>query len=228
MEVRWEFAVTDETDDPLFPLNTFDAAAMQVIRAHAERTKSIAATSWITQVPFQFAEQAIPSLTVTSIIIPEGSTPSGLLVKSTSEIWKAIVQELGQDWNLAYKIPPYHWEEIVAGAFKNQGYDEVILTPRSGDQGRDIIAIKRGIGSVKVLGSVKAYAPDRIVPYDAVRSLMGVVASERDASKGIITTTSSFPPKIESDPLIAPLLPTRIELVDGAGLQAWLRNLSES
>src|ERR1700674_1689501 len=27
------------------------------------------------------------------------------------------------------------WEEIVAGAFKKAGYDEVTLTPRSGDHG---------------------------------------------------------------------------------------------
>jgi restriction system protein len=83
------------------------------------------------------------------------------------------------------------------------------------------------MGCVKVLGSVKAYAPDHLVPYDAVRALMGVVASERDTSKGIITTTSDFPPKIEADPFIAPLLPTRIELVNGVKLQKWLMDLSK-
>ena len=107
------------------------------------------------------------------------------------------------------------------------GYDEVILTRASSDHGRDVIAIKHGIGSVKVLGSVKAYAPGHLVPYDAVRSLMGVIASERDTSKGIITTTSDFPPKIEADSLIAPLMPTRIELVNGVKLQRWLKDLSK-
>src|SRR5216684_2488224 len=29
------------------------------------------------------------------------------------------------------------------------------------------------------------FAPDRLVPYDDVRALMGVIASERDTSKGI-------------------------------------------
>jgi restriction system protein len=162
------------------------------------------------------------SLTVTSLIIPEGRTPSGLLVKSSSAIWASIAKALSNDWSKAFEIPPERWEEIVAGAFKNDGYDEVTLTPRSGDHGRDVIAIKRGMGCVKVLGSVKAFAPDRLVPYEDVRSLMGVIASERDTSKGIITTTSDFPPKIKSDPLIAPLLPTRIELVNGEMLQEWL------
>lgn len=78
-----------------------------------------------------------------------------------------------------------------------------------------------------MLGSVKAYAPDRRVSYDDVRALMGVIGSERDTSKGIITTTSDFPPLIETDPLIAPLLPTRIELVNGVKLQKWLMDLSK-
>src|SRR5215472_7722472 len=39
---------------------------------------------------------------------------------------------------VAYQIPPEKWEEIVAGAFKKAQYDEVTLTPRSGDRGRDI------------------------------------------------------------------------------------------
>jgi restriction system protein len=167
-----------------------------------------------------------PSITLTSVIIPDGKTSSGLLVRSTSAVWDCIVKELGADWSVAYKIPYDRWEEIVAGAFKKEGYDEVTLTPRSGDLGRDVIAIKHGVGCVKVLGSVKAYAPDHIVPYDAVRSLMGVIASERDTSKGIITTTSDFPPLIESDDLIAPLLPTRLELINGVRLQRWLTSLS--
>jgi restriction system protein len=174
-----------------------------------------------------FTGHVVPSITVASVIIPESKTNSGILIGSTSAVWDSIVRELRNDWSAAYKIPPDRWEEIVAGAFKNDGYNEVILTPRSRDHGRDVIAIKRGMGCVKVLGSVKAFAPDRLVPYDDVRALMGVIASERDTSKGIITTTSDFPPLIESDPLIAPLLPTRIELVNGAKLQKWLKDLSK-
>src|SRR4029077_17458424 len=108
----------------------------------------------------------------------------------SSAVWNSIANALGNDWSLALQSTPRQWEEIVAGAFEKAGYDEVILTPASGDYGRDVIAIKHGIGSVKVLGSVKAYAPDHLVPYDAVRALIGVVTGERDTSKGIITTTS--------------------------------------
>jgi restriction system protein len=175
--------------------------------------------------PILEVRRYIPSLTVSSVIIPDGKTASGLLVKSTSAVWAEVLAALGTDWSIAYQIPSERWEEIIAGAFKKDGFDEVTLTPRSGDHGRDVIAIKRGFGCMKVLGSVKAYAPDHIVPYDAVRSLMGVIASERDTSKGVITTTSDFPARIETDPLISPLLPTRLELVNGRKLQEWLKAL---
>lgn len=215
-----------KADDPPFPVGRASNIAVQ--NAWARQQADDAATvSWPLPLRVQAAQAQLPSLTVTSLIIPEGKTPSGLFVKSTSAVWNSIAKALGTDWSIAFQIPPERWEEIVAGAFKNDGYDEVTLTPRSRDHGRDVIAIKRGLGCVKVLGSVKAYAPGHLVSYDAVRALIGVVAMEQDASKGIITTTSDFPPLIETDPLIAPLLPTRIELVNGVKLQEWLKGLSK-
>ena len=56
-------------------------------------------------------------------------------------------------------MPYEKWEELIAAAFDRSGYDEVILTPRSGDHGRDVIAIKKGIGTVRIIDSVKAYKP---------------------------------------------------------------------
>jgi len=89
-----------------------------------------------------------------------------------------------------------------------------------------VIAIRHGVGTVKIIGSVKRYAPDRCVGYDDIRALLGVLSGERDASKGIITTTSDFPPSVQDDPFIAPFLPTRLELVNGSRLQGWLKDLS--
>jgi restriction system protein len=174
----------------------------------------------------RIAARPVPSLTLASLIVPEAKVSTGILIASASVVWDSIVKELGSNWDVAYEIPPEKWEEIVAGAFKKDGYDEVILTPRSGDFGRDVIATKHGFGCVKILGSVKAYAPDHLVPYDAVRSLIGVLTAEHDASKGIITTTSDFPPRIESDVNIAPFLPTRLELVNGTRLRQWLSDVS--
>lgn len=167
------------------------------------------------------------SLVLSSLIVPEKLTSEGVLVRTTAAVWYEIVRQLGNDWSIAFQIPYDKWEEIVAGAFKNEGYDEVTLTPRSGDHGRDLIAVKHGIGSVKILGSVKAYGAGKLVRYDDVRALAGVLSTDLRASKGIIATTSDFPTNIETESSIAPLLPTRLELVNGKRLQEWLAHLGK-
>jgi restriction system protein len=166
------------------------------------------------------------TLVVSSLIIPDRKTASGTLIKSVSATWYEIVRYVGSDWANAHKVPADKWEEIVAGAFKRADFDEVTLTPRSGDHGRDVIAIKRGFGCVKIIGSVKAYAPGNLVPYDDVRALLGVMSGEQDVSKGIVTTTSDFPSEIADDPFIKPFLPTRLELVNGTELRQWLADVS--
>src|SRR5207249_1009544 len=100
------------------------------------------------------------------------------------------------------------WEEIIAAAYQAAGFDEVTLTPRSADGGRDVIAVRRGRYSVRLLDQVKAYGPNHLVTADEVRSLMGVLSSDRGASKGVLTTTSDFAPRLKDDPGIAPFLPT--------------------
>lgn len=55
---------------------------------------------------------------------------------------------------------------------------------------------------------------------------MGVLSADLQASKGIITTTSDFAPGIKKDPLIQALVPYRLELVNGKGLQEWFEQLA--
>src|ERR1700674_2692916 len=124
-------------------------------------------------------KQNVADLMVSSLIIPEGQDSAGVLMRSTSLVWNAIVRMLGSDWELAYQISSEKWEELVAGAYTLAGYDTV-LTPRSGDHGRDVIAVRRGVGCVKIIGSVKAYRPGHLVEYDDVRALLGVLSGERD------------------------------------------------
>lgn len=177
------------------------------------------------EAPIRSETKEKPVLTLSGILIPEGRVPHGVLIKSVSVLWSDVVANIDVDWTRAFEIPPYVWEEIIAGAFHKDGYDKVTLTPRSGDHGRDVIAIKSGVGCVKIIGSVKAYKPDHLVKHDDVRALLGVLNGEQDASKGIITTTSGFAPKIATDPFIRPFLPTRLELLDGPKLKHWLSNL---
>lgn len=166
-----------------------------------------------------------PELSVSAVVIPHEKSPEGVLISSVSYVWSEIVDAVSADWSLVSEFSPEAWEEIVAGAYKKAGYDEVTLTPRSRDHGRDVIAVKRGIGSVRILGSVKAYKPGHRVGYDHVRAAIGVLFTDPKASKAIITTTSDFPPRIADDPQIASLLPTRLELMNGDILRKWLMDL---
>ncbi|MEH2503422.1 hypothetical protein V1290_002233 [Bradyrhizobium sp. AZCC 1578] len=167
-------------------------------------------------------------LSVSSVIVPEKKVAEGVLIKATSLVWTTVLEELEKkDWKNVHEIPPRVWEEIIAGAFVKSGFDEVILTPRSGDHGRDIIAIRKGVGSIRILDSVKAYKPGHLVTKEEVHALMGVVAVDPNASKGILTTTSDFAPKLLDDPRLARTVPHRIELMNGTKLRQWLNDIAK-
>ena len=73
-------------------------------------------------------------------------------------------------------------------------FDEVVLTPSSGDLGRDVIAIKKGFGSIRFIDQVKAFSPSHVVTANDVRALPGVLQADQNATKAIFTTTSTFAP----------------------------------
>ena len=161
-----------------------------------------------------------------TIIVPGEKSTEGRIVEAVTIPWFKIIALLKKDPSTAFQIPSDKWEEIVAGAYNRAGFDEVTLTPRSGDFGRDVIAIKKGIGHVRVIDQVKAYKPGHLVTANDVRALMGVLQGD-SASKGFLTTTSDFAPKIKDDPLIIPFIPSRLELINGIALFKRLAELSE-
>jgi len=162
-----------------------------------------------------------------SIITPYGESQEGKLIHSAFVPWRVILSQLQQDWSRAFEIPPHKWEDLIAAAFDEAGYDEVTLTPRSGDGGRDVIAVKNGIGAIRILGSVKAYGPGKLVRYDDVRALLGVLSADLRASKAVLATTSDFPRKLRNDPNIARFMPYRLELLNGIELRRWLLHLAQ-
>jgi len=163
------------------------------------------------------------NLLLQTIIVPGGKTAEGQLIEAVAFPWFEIIELLKNNPTAAYQIPARKWEEIIAGAYKKAGFDKVTLTPQSGDYGRDVIAVKRGLGIVRVIDQVKAYKAGHLVTADDVRSLMGVLHGD-GASKGFLTTTSDFAPKLQEDPLIMPFIPSRLELINGNAL---LRRLEE-
>lgn len=161
-----------------------------------------------------------------TVVVLGAKTNEGQLIEAVALPWFDIIELLSHDPSLAYQIQARKWEEIIAGAYQHAGFDEVTLTPRSGDLGRDVIAVKRGLGTVRIIDQVKAYGPNRLVTADDVRALLGVLQGDK-ASKGFLTTTSDFAPKLRSDILLKPFIPAQLELINGKMLLARLGELAK-
>lgn len=167
-----------------------------------------------------------PSLLLQAVIVPGAKTDEGQLIEAVTLPWFEIIELLTRDPSLAYQIRDRKWEELIAGAYQRAGFDEVTLTPRSGDFGRDIIAVKRGLGTIRIIDQVKAYGPNHLVTADDVRALLGVLQGDK-ASKGFLTTTSDFAPQLRDDILLKPFMPAQLELINGKMLLARLQELAK-
>ena len=159
------------------------------------------------------------------VLISRGRTDEGLLVKCVVPAWVEIIRLIEKDPNALYQIDPRKLEEIIAGAYDMAGFEDVTLTPRSSDLGRDVIAVKRGIGTVRIIDQVKAFSPGHLVTANDVRALAGILEPD-GAAKGFVTTTSDFAPKIQEDDLLKFWFERgRIELINGTRLTDRLKEL---
>jgi restriction system protein len=169
----------------------------------------------------------VKELLIQALIIPGNKTAEGILIESVAIPWFEVIKLLEKDPAALDKLDWRKFEELVAGAYEREGFDEVILTPRSGDLGRDVIATKHGVGSIRIFDQVKKYAPGHLVKADEVRAMLGVITGAANVSKGIVTTTSSFAPGIEDDPFLKPMMPFRLELKPRSILLPWLQGLAQ-
>jgi restriction system protein len=165
-----------------------------------------------------------PPFSFGAVVTWQRGTADGEIIKLVDPVYTQLMEEIKRNPQIIYQIDGRKWEEIIAAAYDKAGFDEVILTPRSGDYGRDVIAIKYGFGSVKFIDQVKAYSPTHIVTAEEVRALLGVLQAEQNATKAIFTTTSTFAPKIKDDKFIKPFLPFRLELINKEKLLERLAN----
>jgi restriction system protein len=163
----------------------------------------------------------VPGILLQAVVELSDRTDEGHLIQLVTPPWFEIVRLMKHDPKAMYQFDWRKWEEIVAGAYKAAGFD-VVLTPASGDRGRDVIATRDDVGSIRFIDQVKAYAPNNLVSANDVRALVGVLSMDAKASKGIITTTSDFAPGVYTDPDIQRLTPTRLELRPGSKLVEWL------
>ncbi len=166
------------------------------------------------------------SVLLLSVVTPVSSTAEGQLIEAVALPWFKIVELILEEPNTIYKLNWRKWEELIAGAYRQEGFD-VILTPRSNDRGRDIIASSKELGNIRFFDQVKAYSPGHLVTAEEVRAMIGVLSIEPNVSKAVITTTSTFAPGVMKDPKIAKLMPYRLELKPREQLIEWLASIAK-
>jgi restriction system protein len=166
----------------------------------------------------------------TELLIPfqlletRGPAEEGKLVTAISPAWMEIFEQLKSDPELIYRFStnPQAFEEFIAASYDKAGF-KVTLTPRSGDLGRDIIAEKPGFISVRIIDQCKAYKKGHVVSPNDVRAVMGVLGRDQNASKAVLTTTSTFAPSVAKE--WQETIPNRLELRDGKSLLHSLSSL---
>jgi restriction system protein len=175
-----------------------------------------------------FVAKPLPAITLKAVVLDLGAkTEEGAIVLAVREPFFDILKMLEHEPSIAHEIDWRKWEEIIAGAWeRSKLFDEVILTPRSGDKGRDVIATKWGGYSIRIFDQVKAYKPGLLVPEDEVVRMLGMLDRDRNVSKGYITTTSNFAPGVWKDEDLKRYMPHRLELTNGEKLLAWLADPS--
>ncbi|HUT30364.1 MAG TPA: restriction endonuclease [Sedimentisphaerales bacterium] len=181
------------------------------------------------KLPFIEVLQKLPGMLLQTAVVELGQkTEEGRILRAVALPWFEIIAQVSKNPDFLFQVPWRKLEELIAGAYEKAGWDEVILTPPSGDGGRDVIAVKKGICRIRVIDQVKAYAPERCVSASDVRALLGVLASDPNVSKGFVTTTAEFAPKIYADSSINQFIPYRLELRDGKELRNWLLRVAEN
>jgi len=114
-----------------------------------------------------------------SLVVPSSQMPVAL-----GTIQLAAMRALIRDPRLLDRLDPRQFELVVAELLASQGYKDVILTPRSNDGGKDIIAVRE---SSIVYVECKHYPNGRVKIVD-VRALLGTVYSDR-VHKGVLVTS---------------------------------------
>ena len=91
-------------------------------------------------------------------------------------------------------ITPRQFEEFVAETLNQLGFRDIILTPRSRDGGKDVIASHEINGiPLAFYFECKQYSESNKIQLDTLRALLGTMAHDaRNANKGVLVTTSTF------------------------------------
>jgi hypothetical protein len=133
---------------------------------------------------------------------------------------RKIAEEIGRNPERLFSVDPRYFEDLMASIYADLDY-EVRLTKRTGDGGRDVIALShKDYLTLKVLIECKRYARHRKVGVTQVRALFGVMEDE-GATKALLATTSGFTPKARE---FAERNLWKLQLADHADILRMIRN----
>ena len=166
-----------------------------------------------------YLQREADELLIGALIETRKKADGDAIVRMVAPAWLELVRLIQANPNILHSMPARKFEELIAGAYKRAGFDRVVITPHSADHGVDVIAEKRGLGRIRVVDQVKRFSPGKIVTANDVRSLGFVALADGERTKGVVTTTASFAPRIGRDRYLRPYLESgRIELVNGEAL----------
>lgn len=105
-----------------------------------------------------------------------------------------LIHAILHDPRHMHNLTPRQFEEFIAEVVDHLGFSNIILTPPSGDGGRDVIASNEVNGiPITFFFECKKYAEGNKVQLDTLRSLLGTVAHHAtEANMGVLVTTSTF------------------------------------
>lgn len=128
--------------------------------------------------------------------------------------------------NVLADIPTKDWrvfEEIVAEIFRGFGYD-VLLTKKTRDGGKDIIALKKRCGEPTERLLIECKHWRNTIDIKTVRSLIGVAVTEEELPTGIILATTSSFTNGERELKLHSSIPISLELKDYNDILDWVGN----
>src|SRR5207253_2179024 len=95
-----------------------------------------------------YLQQEADELLLCTLIEIESHGPEGAVVRMIAPAWLEVVRLIQANPNIMERMEARRFEELIAGAYKRGGFNNVILTTRSRDHGVDIIAEKGGLGKI--------------------------------------------------------------------------------
>lgn len=140
-----------------------------------------------------------------------------------NQVSQIIAAKVADDPSLLWRMTPRGFEEFMSKLFLTFGY-RVELTVQSGDNGYDVVALKKyRDGEHKLLIEAKRYARSRPVGVAIVRQLLHV-RSEEEATRVILATTSRFTKGARE---LCSKHKYHLDLRDHDDLIAWAREASD-